>query len=165
MKKSTLGLVLVALVLTLAVTGCAQLAQQAVQKATGVSVDKNGSQITVTGPNGQKATVQGDQNKLPDGLPDTVPAYSGTVKGSTALTTDKGSTFTFVVHTGDDVATVAAWYKSHLVDKGWKVDAVISGGTASILTAKMGGSSIQITVTPSSSGSGTDVATVANIVK
>jgi hypothetical protein len=87
------------------------------------------------------------------------------VKGSTALTTDKGSTFTFVVHTGDDVTTVAAWYKSHLVDKGWKVDAVVSGGTVSILTAKMGGSSIQITVTPSSSGSGTDVATVANIVK
>ena len=165
MKIRTIAVLLVGAVLTLAVTGCGLIAQQAFQKATGVSVDKNGNQLTVTGPNGQKATVQGDQNKLPDGLPASVPTYpGGTVKGSTAVTTDKGSDFTFTIQTGDDVQTVGKWYKAQLAAKGWTVESATSVGAAEILSAKMGSSAIQVSATKGSSGQ-TDILTVANIAK
>jgi hypothetical protein len=165
MKVRTIGIMLVGVALTFAVTGCGLIAQQAIQKATGVSVDKNGNQVTVTGPNGQKATVAGDQNKLPDGLPSTVPAYAGTVKTSASVTTDKGTTYTFVIQTSDDVATVAKWYKGQLTDKGWKIEALVNGGNASIVTAKLGSSSIQVQAGPDSSGGGTAIAVVANMAQ
>ena len=165
MRIKTIGVLLVGAALTLSVSGCGLIAQQAFQKATGVSVNKNGNQLTVTGPNGKTATLQGDQNKLPDGLPGTVPTYPGaTVKSATTITTDKGSNFTFAMETGDDVQTVAAWYKSQLKDKGWTVSSATSVPNATIFVAKMGASAIQVTVTKGDGGK-TDVLTVANMVK
>jgi hypothetical protein len=161
MKMRTIGSLLIALFLTLTVTGCSQLAEQAIQKSTGASVNASGGQVTVTGPNGQKATVSGEQNQLPADLPASVPTYKATVKTSATVTTDKGTNYTFSMETPDDVATVASWYKNQLVAKGWTMKTVASVAKAAVLSAKMGSSTIEVTIGKVSGGTQTAIVTIA----
>lgn len=142
-RATAIALLVVAL---LALTGCGMLAQKAAESATGVSVQKNGSQVTVNGPNGS-ATVQTNESKLPDGLPDNVPTYSGTIKGSNAVTTPEGSTFTYTVVSADDAKTIVDWYAKNLADKGWTVDQTLNMPNGGVVSAKVGTtSSLAVTV-------------------
>lgn len=148
MKGIRVASVLVlAVVVVLALTGCQLLAQKAAEKATGVSVDKTGSQVTITGPSGQSATIQSNQNSLPEGLPDTVPSYSGTIKSSAAVSSPTGTAYTYTISTADDAKTVTDWYAKNLADKGWTVEQTVALPNGGIVSAKTATADIGVTVT------------------
>jgi len=138
MKPILRAAIIVALVLSvLVVGGCSLIAQKAAENATGVSVSKNGNQVTVNGPNGS-ATVQNNQNQLPAGLPDSVPTYSGSIKGSSAVDTPSGSAYTYTITSSDDAKTIVDWYSKNLAAKGWTVEQTATLPNGGVIGAKMG---------------------------
>ena len=153
MKRTSQAVAIAAVLgLALLLSGCGMLAQKAVQSATGVKVDQSTGKTTVTGPNGQTATVSDNPGKVPDGLPANVPVYSGTVSGSAAITTPQGQSYQFVVETNDDVATILEWYKKQLADKGWTVEAAATMGDSKqgLVSAKNGTSQLAVNMDASS---------------
>lgn len=143
-------------VLVVSMTGCANVAEQAtksaIENATGVKVDEKNGKTTVTTKDGQ-ATLSSDQNKLPDGLPTYMPAYTGTVKASAAITTDKGSNFSFTIETGDDAQTILNWYKAQFAEKGWTVTTTAVNGDSGMVSAKKGETdNVVVTVGKNSEG-------------
>ena len=157
-KVAAVGAIVMAMVL---LGGCGLIAQKAVQSATGVKVDQSGGKTTVTGPNGQSATVSSDSGKVPDGLPDTVPVYSGKITGSAAVTTPQGNSYQFVVTTSDSISTVIDWYKTQLAAKGWTIDATVMTGEQGLVSGKNGTS--QIAVTAGTDNGSTDVHTIVTV--
>ena len=114
------GVVAAVLVALLAMTGCGLLLRKGVESATGVKVDQGTGKTTVTGKNGETATIQ--EGKIPDGLPSDFPVYQGTVKLGNKVTTGEGTTFSIVIETTDDAKTVGDWYDAKLKAAGWKID-------------------------------------------
>jgi hypothetical protein len=163
--KAIVVLALLAL-LVFSLAGCGLLAKSAVESATGVKVDQNGSNVTVTGKNGT-ASISSKEGKLPDGMPADIPAYSGTIKSSAALTTDQGTNFSFEVTTGDAPSVVQAWYKDKLTSNGWTVTGTVSGGADSaMVSAKKGDkNNIVVTIGKNSSDGKTEVAVIADMKK
>lgn len=151
------------LAVALVLGGCGMIAQKAVQSATGVKVDQSTGKTTITGPNGQSATLSNDSGKVPDGLPGNIPVYSGTISGSTAVTTPDGKSFQFVVETTDDVSTVLAWFQKQLTDKGWTIEAAATMGSdkQGLVSAKNG--TAQLAVTVDASSGKTQVHTIATV--
>jgi len=164
MKRTSQVATVVAILLAAALlSGCGMLVQKAAEKATGVSVDQSSGKTTINGPNGQSATLSSDSGKVPDGLPTNVPVYTGPIEGSTAITTPQGKSYQFVVQTPDDVATVLAWYKTQLAEKGWTVEAAatMGGDKQGLVSAKNGTS--QLAVTLDASNGTTRVHTITTV--
>jgi hypothetical protein len=157
-------LVLLLLVSLVALTGCDLLMKSAVEKATGVKVDQN--KVTVTGKNGEQATVSGEEGKLPAGLPQYVPVHSGKILGkSAAMETPQGSTYTFVVQTDEDIAAAVAWAKQVLPEKGWTITTNVTTSDSAVVSAKMG-EKTQLTMTAKKgTGTATEVMTMVNVAK
>jgi hypothetical protein len=164
------AVLIVGALLVVGLGGCScvsnQIAKTAVQNATGVKVNEGGKSVTVTGKNGQTATLSSQEGKLPEGLPSDVPAYSGTIKSSAAISTDKGTNYTFTIDTNDTVSTVAGWYKDQLTAKGWTVSQTIQAGPdqAMVQAKKTPNTSIIVTVGKKSEG-GTEIATIVDVGK
>ena len=163
--KAIVVLALLAL-LVFSLAGCSFVAQKAVEGATGVKVDQNGSNVTVTGKNGT-ASLSSKEGKLPDGLPSDVPAYAGTIKSSAAIATDQGTNYSFEISTSDDPATVQGWYKDKLTANGWTVTGTVTGGSDSaMVSAKKGDKdNIVVTIGKNTSDGKTEVAVIADFKK
>ncbi|MDR3686197.1 MAG: hypothetical protein P4L93_04480 [Coriobacteriia bacterium] len=155
--------------LLMSVAGCATIAQQAtksaVESATGVKVDQSNGKTTITGQNGTQATISSGENKLPDGLPSYMPAYSGTIKSSSAIATDKGTNFTFSVITGDPAQTVVDWYKQKFAENGWTVTGTIMNGDQGMVSAKKGETDNAVVTIGKNSDGKTAIAAIVDIKK
>ena len=166
--RGAAAIILVAALL-LPVAGCANIAQQAtksaVESATGVKVDENSGKTTITGKDGSQATLSSTEGKLPDGLPEYVPAYSGTVKNSAAITTAKGTNFTFVVLTDDSPQTVLDWYKQQFTDKGWTVTGTVMNGDQGMVSAKKGETDNSVVTIGKNSDGKIEIAAIVDIKK
>ena len=163
--KAIVVLALLAL-LVFSLAGCSFVAQKAVEGATGVKVDQNGSNVTVTGKNGT-ASVTSKEGKLPDGMPSDIPAYTGTIKSSAAIATDQGTNYSFEVSTSDDPSTVQSWYKDKLTSNGWTVTGTVNGGgDSAMVSAKKGDkNNIIVTIGKNTSDGKTEVAVIADFKK
>ncbi len=123
-------LLMAALLLLVPLAGCQNAAEKAVEKATGVEVDKNGNSVTVTGEDGTVKVEGGDQASLPEEFPKDVPIYPGAkLVVSSSATADGKTTFTAAYETEDDVKTVHGWYKKQLPKEGWTVQGETLTGT------------------------------------
>lgn len=161
-----IALIALLTVVLFALAGCGIIAQKAVEGATGVKVDNNDKKVTVTGKNGETATMSGQEGKLPDGLPADVPAYSGTIKSSSTMDTAKGTNYTFAVETADEAATIVGWYKDKLAEKGWKISTTFTSGDGAMLGAEKGGkNNLAVTISKDSSSNKTMVVVVDSITK
>lgn len=165
LKRAAAAAIVAMLIVALA--GCSMIAQKAVENATGVKVDQSGKNVTVTGQNGQTASVSSEGGKLPDGLPSDVPAYSGTIASSARIATDQGVNYTFQITTSDDAATVQSWYKDQLTSKGWKVTGTVTSGAdqAMVTATKTDKNNILVTIGKNSSDGKTEVNVVADFKK
>ena len=163
--KAIVVLALLAL-LVLSLAGCSCVAQKVAETATGVKVDQNGNNVTVTGQNGT-ASLSSKEGKLPDGMPSDVPAYAGTIKSSATLTTNEGTNYTFTIDTSDDVSTVQGWYKDKLTSNGWTVTGTVTGGSDSaMVSAKKGEKdNIVVTIGKNSSDGKTEIAVIVDVKK
>lgn len=151
-----------------ALSGCAcdMIAKKATEDATGVKVDEKGNKVTVTGEDGNEVTASSDQGKLPDGLPDDVPAYEGTIKSSATMEGSEGANYSFSVETKDDATTVVDWYKDKLAEKGWKITSTVKSGDTAMIGAEHGDTSkLLINVGKDDSSGMTIVTVVDNVTK
>ncbi len=126
-----LGTAVLLLLSVVALSGCASIAEKAteaaVEKTTGVSVDKDGDNVTIKTDEGE-ATVSGDA-KLPDGFPTDVPIYEN-AKITTAMSnkSDTGMGYIVAFTSQDDAAEIFAWYKQAFADKGWEIKSTMEVG-------------------------------------
>jgi hypothetical protein len=149
-----------------ALTGCDMIAKKAVEGATGVKVDDNNKKVTVTGKNGEQLSLSSEEGKLPDGLPDDVPVYSGTIKNPTSMTGSDGENYSFTVETDDDAATVVSWMKDKIAEKGWTISNTITSNGTSMLSAEKGDkNTLVVNVTKDTSSGKTQVTAINSIKK
>jgi hypothetical protein len=166
-------MIAVAIVLALAATmlvlaGCDQIignaVKGAVEKQTGVKVDKNGNTISVQGKDGESVTIGGTQEgKLSEGFPTEFPQYAGaTVKSSAKVTTGAGSMYTAEWKTTDPVSTVLTGYEEKLKAAGYTIVSSASsaegGGVITFKNANQEGA-----VTVSSASGSTTIAAVITV--
>jgi ABC-type oligopeptide transport system substrate-binding subunit len=162
-RIAVVALVTVAL---FALAGCDTIAKKAVEKSTGVKVNDNNSEVTVTDKNGATASMSSKEGKLPDGLPDDVPAYSGTIKGSATMQTPDGTNYTFSVETKDDPTTVVSWYKDKLAAKGWTISSTVASGDSAMIGAEKGDKNkLAVTIGRDSSSDMTVITVVNSVTK
>lgn len=126
MNVRTLSRIALASVLALwfivALTGCQRAAERVVEQSTGVSVDQDGDQITITGPEGEEWTG-GTGGALPQGWPDDHPVYEPSeIEASTSFSTGEGTQQSVTLSTGDPFETVFDWYKSEAAAQGWAIE-------------------------------------------
>jgi hypothetical protein len=160
-RLSVRVLVVIALVAAMAVTvqGCQMIAQKAVEQATGVKVDKNGDQVTITGKDGTTASV--GKGTVPDGWPTDVPVYAGTITMGNKMDANGKTAFLVTLETPDAPKAVADWYQEKLTGDGWtktdRNDASAGGKEVSILVAEKGTQRVAVSAT---TGNGKTIVTV-----
>ena len=89
--------------------------------------DDKGIQVTI-----------GASAKLPDDFPSDVPLYKGNILSSTSATQDGKKVFSVSLQTSDAFDQVVSFYKTELVNKGWKItqEANVSAGYTMIASEK-----------------------------
>jgi len=146
---SVLGMLLLAA----SVVGCQQVAEKAteaaIEKSTGVDVEKSGDEVTITGEDGTEITASSD-GQLPDGFPSDIPVYEGPITSS--IKADKGWSVT--IEAADDVDTIFSWYKQELEKSGWKVVSEMKVTDGAAVVAEKGDQNVQVTIGTSSSDAG-----------
>ena len=103
-------------------------AEKMIEAATGgkAQVNTDNGEVTVKTDQGTYST----SDKIPANFPSDVPVYPGAkVQSSVATSQEQGNGHYLGLETSDSLDTVTAWYKSQVVDKGWKIesDATING--------------------------------------
>ncbi len=114
--------------LALVLSGCQQVADKAVEQATGIKVDQKGESVTIKGKDGEVVTFSA---KLPDELKDfPVPQGFDHAEGSFgAMSAKKSERVATAVWRGKTaVETVVQFYKKGIADKGWKEESTFSTG-------------------------------------
>lgn len=133
MKRLLLVVCLLAIV-AVPMSGCQRVAEEAtekaVERATGVDIEKEGDKVTVTGEQGEQVSVTGEATELPEGFPDDVPVFEDAKIMSSASMTDGGKT-TFIVtfETAAAVADVQKFYEDALAEKKWTITNKVSGSS------------------------------------
>jgi hypothetical protein len=146
------------LLVVLAAAGCRTAAKQTIEQATGVKVEDDGGSVTVKTDEGE-ATVKSGA-KLPEGFPESVPVYEGTIESGSSVVSGAGRTFAVVVLTEDGLDDVKDYYLKQLPVKGWKVGMTLDTGTGEgrgvMISAERDGLTVTVTL-EERSGEGTQV--------
>jgi hypothetical protein len=168
MKRSLVGIVVLAILCTL--SGCADVAEEAAERAIEGEIGGNGGQadveigdesfsIQVKGKGGDSSLNIGAGAKIPDGFPDDVPIYENMTILMAQSQTQKE---TFVVHANstDSMLTVAGSYQQQAEKNGWEEESDITqGGKVKVLTYKKGDRSLQITLVAEDEGTQVNLVT------
>jgi hypothetical protein len=157
-----IGMLAVVVVLTLAaltLSGCQQMAKDALQNATGVSVDQSG--VTVPTPSGGQATIGSSKGQVPEGFPAEFPIPEGsTVTRGSKVSVGSGTLYQVSLDVPSEPLALLETYSVKLKAAGYdivsqnKVDAgSMKGG---VITARKGTAG-EATVTVRQSGTGSKV--------
>lgn len=119
--------------LALSLTGCANLAEQAAEKAVegalsseGANVDIEDGKVKIDSSEGSMEI--GDGSSLPEGWPSDVPAPEGfTLEGSMSADGGDGQSFTASFTADGDQTKALEEYVSSLEGDGWKKETAMSG--------------------------------------
>jgi len=121
---------------------------------TTINGDKGG--LTVSGPDGSKATFGAGTAERPSW----VPLYPGAPapQGLMSTTTDKEKAGTLSLAIADSAEKVATYYKDQLTAAGFKIETEVSSGTGSSLSAKSadGLRTVSVILTPGDNNNGTN---------
>jgi hypothetical protein len=165
MSQKTM-LVVLLLTIGLAATGCAKVAEKAVEKTiekeTGakVNIDSGKGSVEIET---EEGTFSAGDNRLPEDFPKDVPIYgAATVAGAVTSTIDDNKTFVVTLATEDSVDQVADFYRAAMVKNKWsEMAAVISGegGSASATLAyQKGDNMVTVSVSRGADNIGTHIA-------
>lgn len=147
----------------LALVGCQQIAEQAVESATeaaiedatGNKVDIEDGSVSIEGTDGASVNI-GDSAQVPADFPTDVPVYEGTVKA--AVTTPEG--FNLALETRDAPQQVLDFYQTKLEADGWTKEVSVSTADGGTYGAKKGERTVQV-VAALQRGDQTDVTVVS----
>jgi ABC-type Fe3+-hydroxamate transport system substrate-binding protein len=135
MKKFLIAasIIAVAAMLVFSFSGCASIAQKAIEKAAGASVNLSSGEVNVTDSSGNEVNIGG--NKVPDNWPSSVPVNDKiTIQISGSSKSDNKTTWTISGTYNGKAEDLYNWYKSQL--SGWTsdYDSVTSSGNDKIYT-------------------------------
>jgi hypothetical protein len=101
------------------------------EKATGGKVDvkKDGEQVTFKDNKTGAVSAFGEDVKLPDGFPKSLPMYPGAKISGVTMTQEKEQSAWVMFSAGDEVKKVVDWYAQQTKDAGWKEDSSMTLGT------------------------------------
>lgn len=138
-KKLVLLSMILAIFLLL---GCSflgeKVAEKAVEKTTGVEVDKEGKKVKIKTREGE-AEIETGEKKLPDGFPDDFPIYEdATIKNSSKMTTNGQTTYQVFLEAEGDPAPVAEYYKKSLPESGHEIENSFEADNTFTYTIKQG---------------------------
>ena len=102
-----------------------------------VSQGKPGEgQVTVTGKDGTKVTMNSQGGKVPDDYPKDVPVASNAkVVMSSSANTAQGPSSYLMLETADTADNLVAFYKKGLADNGWTISSTGTFGEMSMIGA------------------------------
>jgi uncharacterized protein YceK len=138
------SIIAVAAMLVFSFSGCASIAQKAIEKASGASVNLSSGEVNVTDSSGNEVNIGG--NKVPDNWPSSVPVNDKIKIVLSGSSTSDGKSTWNISGTFDGAAEdLYNWYKNQL--SGWTADydSVVNSGEDKIYT--LGLSNDQYTVT------------------
>ncbi|MDA8187675.1 MAG: hypothetical protein M0T85_06005 [Dehalococcoidales bacterium] len=136
-------------IIALLVTGCGQVAQKAVEQATGVQVNQKGDSVTVKGKDGQSVQFS---SQMPDELKD-FPVPQGFKLDSSGSMSSGGDKLSVASWKGNGtVQDVAQFYKKNLTEKGWKEESSFNSQDGGLLNYSKGEQSATITIDKKDSG-------------
>ncbi len=99
-----------------------KVAEKAVEKTTGVSVDKEGKKVKIKTKEGE-AEIESGEQELPDGFPDDFPIYEdSTIKNGSKMTANEQITYQVYLETEDEASAAADFYKKELPDSGYPIE-------------------------------------------
>lgn len=136
MRKALLLVLVCALLGLGALSGCAKISENAIEDATGVRVDEDGSSVTIEGEDGSTITYDDEGTELPEDYPDDVPVYDGTIDSSWETKDEKGTTYAIAIKTTDATEDVVAWYEEQLADKGWEIKTTFKDESSGMVSAE-----------------------------
>jgi len=147
MGSRRLAMLVVLALAALALVGCQQIAEQAVESATeaaiedatGNKVDIEEGSVSIEGTDGASVNI-GDSAEVPADFPADVPVYEGTVKA--AVTTPEG--FNLTLETPDTAQQVLEFYQTKLEADGWTKEVSVSTADGGTYGAKKGERRVQV---------------------
>ena len=99
-----------------------KVAKKAVEKTTGVSVDKDGQKVKIKTKEGE-AEIESGAKELPDGFPEDFPIYEdSTIKNGSKMTADDQTTYQVYLETEDEASEAADFYKESLPENGYEIE-------------------------------------------
>lgn len=147
-RSTRLLLVALSLVALFALAGCQSIAEKAaevaVEKSTGVQIDKDGDSVTVTGEDGTQVTAS-EGGELPDGFPTDVPVIDGPIISSVK----SDNSFMVVIETDKPIDEVNDWYKDQLKDSSWKIVFETKSEDGAAIGGERDNANMQVTITKS----------------
>jgi hypothetical protein len=95
---------------------------------------KDAGTVTVTGKDGQTATVDFNQNKVPADYPKDVPIYTS-AKIVMSQSASENNTRNLVLESADGIDKIVDFYKKGLDSDGWKSESTMTTAQLTMLTA------------------------------
>lgn len=128
----------VTVLLAVPLSGCQQMAEKAVEEATGgdVKIKDGGKDISIKGPDGGEVNIQ-SSTKLPADWPKDVPVPEGAKIVNTASTSgpDGESLMNLVIETSQSAEELSSEFKQSLESNGWKIETQSTSGDGATLQA------------------------------
>jgi hypothetical protein len=140
MKKAVYGVTAMAVVSCLALAGCKQAVEKAVEQklakeGINAKVDSSGGQVTIQTKDGTAVISGGKGATVPENFPKDVYVYEGaTITASVAVPNG----FNLAMETGDSAEKVLAAIKGKMTGFGWKEEMNMNQGKNSIVSFKKG---------------------------
>lgn len=122
--------------------------ERIVEGATGVDVEADGEDVTITGEDGSSFTSSAS-GELPEDWPEDVPVYDGNITSS-MVTEGK---FTLAVEAEDPPVDVFEWSLEQIKDEGWTVTTEFKAENGGTIAAEKDDRIVQYTVTDVDEGS------------
>jgi len=133
--RRPLGAVLAAgLLLALAACSRTHTVTTADGKVSYQEKGKDAGAITVTGKDGKSATLNFNQNKVPDDYPKDVPIYSPAKVVMSQSTSEKNAR-NLMMESADTEDQIVDFYKKRLDGNGWKTESTMATAQLTILSA------------------------------
>jgi hypothetical protein len=134
-RITALAIVLLLVAAVFALTGCGMIAEKAteaaIEKSTGVKVDKESGTISATDEQGNTTELSAGEGAYPEDFPSDFPQYpNGTVDSALKGTTNGQDSFTVIINTPDAAKDVFDWYLTELEKSGWTVEQKMDGTTS-----------------------------------
>jgi len=95
---------------------------------------KDAGTVTVTGKDGNTATLDFNQNKVPDGYPKDVPIYSPS-KIVMSQSVSQENARNLMLESPDALDKIVDFYKKGLDSNGWKTESTVNTAQLTVLTA------------------------------
>ena len=129
-----------------------KIAEKMIENATGnkvdINVDKNGDKgsITIKDDNGEKVTISGNGNEIPDNFPSDIYLPEGEIESTGTINSDEGDIITVVFNVKEKTDKAAEKISKEMKANGWKSEMNMTTGEGGMQMYSKGDNSVTVTI-------------------